>query len=65
MFIELIPDPTWDGQRTLCVAVEHITAIKSTNRPNLTRIELINAYAVTKETYESFMARLNELTQKS
>lgn len=65
MFIELIPDPLWNGERTLCVAVEHIVAIKSTNRPNLTRIELINAYAFTEETYESLMARLNELTQKS
>lgn len=67
MFIEIIPDPSWEGERTYCVAVEHIARIKSTNYPfNSIRIELTNGvFIFSHESYESFKTRLNELTQKS
>lgn len=65
MFIEIIPDPIWDGERTYCVAVEHIARIKSTNDPNRIRIELVNNSAVSScESYESFKARLNGINPK-
>ncbi len=66
MFIDIIPDPNWNGEKTWCIAIEHIVSIKKPLNPSFTRIDLTDgSYTLSYETYESFRARLNELTQKS